>query len=380
MDTENTELTKIDLSDTEPTADAEEQKHADAEEQKSKPHRKRLNIILNTISVLLALGGIAWAAHYFFQYYRYEITNDAIIDQYITPVNARVSGYIKEVRFTEHQFVHAGDTLLIIDDSEYRIKEMDAEAALMDAKNAASVLSSNIVTASTNVAVSGANIEEAKARLWKSEQDLNRYKNLLDAEAVSQQQYDQIKSDYEAQKAHLDALLKQKESLTSTSTQVSRQQGSVEANILRRQAELDMAKLNLSYTIITAPYDGYVGRRTLEPGQLVQVGQTITNMIKNEQKWVTANYREMQIENIYIGQKVRIEVDAISNKTFYGRVTAISEATGAKFSMLPTDNSAGNFVKIQQRIPVRIDFENISDEDMQKLRAGMMVTTEAVKK
>jgi len=380
MDTENTELTKINHSDTEPTADSEEQKHADAEEQKSKPHRKRLNIILNTISVLLALGGIAWAAHYFFQYYRYEITNDAIIDQYITPVNARVSGYIKEVRFTEHQFVHAGDTLLIIDDSEYRIKEMDAEAALMDAKNAASVLSSNIVTASTNVAVSGANIEEAKARLWKSEQDLNRYKNLLDAEAVSQQQYDQIKSDYEAQKAHLDALLKQKESLTSTSTQVSKQQGSVEANILRRQAELDMAKLNLSYTIITAPYDGYVGRRTLEPGQLVQVGQTITNMIKNEQKWVTANYREMQIENIYIGQKVRIEVDAISNKTFYGRVTAISEATGAKFSMLPTDNSAGNFVKIQQRIPVRIEFENISDEDMQKLRAGMMVTTEAVKK
>jgi len=380
MDKENTELTKIDPSDTEPTADSEEQNHADAEEQKSKPHRKRLNIILNTISVLLALGGIAWAAHYFFQYYRYEITNDAIIDQYITPVNARVSGYIKEVRFTEHQFVHAGDTLLIIDDSEYRIKEMDAEAALMDAKNAASVLSSNIVTASTNVAVSGANIEEAKARLWKSEQDLNRYKNLLDAEAVSQQQYDQIKSDYEAQKAHLDALLKQKESLTSTSTQVSKQQGSVEANILRRQAELDMAKLNLSYTIITAPYDGYVGRRTLEPGQLVQVGQTITNMIKNEQKWVTANYREMQIENIYIGQKVRIEVDAISNKTFYGRVTAISEATGAKFSMLPTDNSAGNFVKIQQRIPVRIEFENISDEDMQKLRAGMMVTTEAVKK
>jgi len=280
MDTE-----KINISETAPVDSL------GAEEQKSKPQRKRLNIILNTISVLLALGGIAWAAHYFFQYYRYEITNDAIIDQYITPINTRVSSYIKDVRFTDYQFVHAGDTLLVVDDREFRIKLMDAEAALMDAKNSAS-----------------------------------------------------------------------------------------EANILRRQAELDMAKLNLSYSIITAPYDGYVGRRTLEPGQLVQMGQTITNMIKNEQKWVTANYREMQIENIYIGQKVRIEVDAISNKTFYGRVTAISEATGAKFSMLPTDNSAGNFVKIQQRIPVRIDFENISAEDMQKLRAGMMVTTEAVKK
>jgi len=349
------------------------------EEQKSKPKRRRLNIILNTISVLLALGGIIWASTYFFRYYRYEITNDATIDQYITPINARVSGFVKDIRFTEHQLVHAGDTLLIIDDSEYRIKLMDAEAALMDANNSVSVISSDMVTASTNVDVSEANIEEAKARLWKSEQDIARYKNLLDADAVSQQQYDQVKSEYEAQKAHLNALLKQKESLKSTSTEISKRQGNAEANILRRRADLEMAKLNLSYTVILAPYDGYVGRRTLETGQLVQTGQTITNLIKNDQKWVTANYREMQIEKIYIGQKVRIKIDAISNKTFYGRVTAISEATGAKFSMLPTDNSAGNFVKIQQRIPVRIDFENISGEAMQKLRAGMMVTTEAVK-
>jgi len=351
-----------------------------AEEQDSRPKQRRLNIILNSISVLLALGGIVWACHYFFQYYRYEITNDATIDQYITPVNARVSGYIKEIRFTEHQFVHAGDTLLIIDDSEYRIKRMDAEAALMDANNSASVISSDIVTASTNVDVSEANIEEAKARLWKSEQDMKRYKNLLDADAVSQQLYDQIKSDYEAQKAHLEALLKQKEALKSTSTETSKRLGNAKANILRCQANLEMANLNLSYTVIQAPYDGYVGRRTLETGQLVQAGQTITNLIKDDQKWVTANYREKQIENIYIGQEVRIKVDAISNKTFYGRVTAISEATGSKFSMLPTDNSAGNFVKIQQRIPVHIDFENISGEDMQKLRAGMMVTTEAAKK
>jgi len=350
------------------------------EEQKSKPQRKKLNIILNTISILLALGGIGWTSHYFFRYYRYEITNDAMVDQYITPINVRVSGYIKEIRFTEHQLVHEGDTLLVIDPREYSIKLMDAEAALMDANNSASVISSDIVTASTNVDVSDANIEEAKARLWKSEQDIKRYKNLLDADAVSQQQYDQVKSDYEALKAHLNALLKQKESLKSTSAEISKRQVNAEANILRRQADLEMAKLNLSYTVILAPYDGYVGRRTLEAGQLVQAGQTITNLIKNDQKWITANYREMQIEKIYIGQEVRIKIDAFSDKTFYGRVTAISEATGAKFSMLPTDNSAGNFVKIQQRIPVRIDFENISGEDMQKLRAGMMVTTEAVKR
>jgi len=350
------------------------------EEKTILPKRRRLNIILNTISVLLALGGIVWAFSFFFRYYRYEITNDAIVDQYITPINARVSGYIKEIRFTEHQYVHAGDTLLVIDDSEYRIKQMDAEAALMDANNSASVVSTDIVTASTNVDVSESNIQEVKARIWKSEQDVKRYKNLLDADAVSQQQYDQIKSDYDAQKAHLNSLLKQKEALKSTSNEVSKRLGNAKANILRRQADLDMANLNLSYTVITAPYNGYVGRRTLETGQLVQAGQTITSLIKDDRKWVTANYLEKQIGNIHIGQEVRIKVDAFSNKTFHGRVTAISEATGAKFSMLPTDNSAGNFVKIQQRIPVRIDFENIAPEDMQKLRAGMMVTIEATKK
>lgn len=340
--------------------------------------KRRRNIILNTISVLLALGGIAWAANFFYHYYKYEITNDATIEQYITPINVRISGYIKEVRFTEHQWINMGDTLLVIDDREFRIKVKDAEAALLDAQNSASVLTSSIATTTTNVEVSDANIAEAKAKLWRAEQDMKRYTNLLAEESVSQQQYDQVKADYDSQKAHYNALIKQKEALKSTSSEVSKKQTSVEANILRKEAELDMAQLNLSYTIITAPYSGYVGRRTLEKGQFVQAGQTITDLIKSDDKWVIANYREMQIANIYIGQKVKIRVDAIKDRAFDGKVTAISEATGAKYSMLPTDNSAGNFVKIQQRIPVRIDFVDISDEDMKKLRAGMMVITEAV--
>ncbi len=341
--------------------------------------KQRRNLILNAISILLALGGIAWGVDFFIRYYKYEITNDATVEQYITPINSRITGYIKEVRFTDHQWVNAGDTLLIIDDRELKIKLMDAEAALLDAQNSSSVLASSIATTSTNVTVSDANIEEAKARLWKSGQDLKRYKNLLEAEAVSQQQYDQVKSEYDAQSAHYNALLRQRESLKSTSTETSKKQGNAEATILRRKADLEMAKLNLSYTVILAPFSGYVGRRTLESGQLVQAGQTITSLIKNNNKWIIANYREKQIENIYIGQEIRIRVDAISDKIFKGKVTAISEATGAKYSMLPSDNSAGNFVKIQQRIPVRIEFENISDEDMQKLRAGMMVMVEAIK-
>ena len=149
--------------------------------------------------------------------------------------------------------------------------------------------------------------------------------------------------------------------------------------ILRKEADLDLARLNLSYTIVTAPFDGYTGRRTLEPGQLVQAGQTLTYLIRGNDKWITANYKETQIAHIFIGQQVNIKVDAVGNKVFHGTVTAISEATGSKYALVPTDNSAGNFVKIQQRIPVRIDFSDASPQDMQLLRAGMMVETEALK-
>ncbi|MFV0469861.1 MAG: HlyD family secretion protein [Dysgonomonas sp.] len=342
-------------------------------------NKRRRNYILNSISILLALGGVIWACTFFYRYYKFEITNDATVEQYITPINSRITGYVKEVLFTEHQWVNAGDTLLIIDDREFKIRLTDAEASLLDARNSGSVLSSSISTSASNVAVSDANIEESKARLWRAEQDLKRYANLLEAESVSQQQYDQMKSEYDAQKAHYNALLRQKESLKSVSVETSKKQGNVEANVLRHEADVEMAKLNLSYTVITAPYSGYVGRRTLDVGQLVQAGQTITNLIKNENKWVIANYREKQIGNIHIGQEVRCKIDAFDSKVFKGKVTAISEATGSKYSMLPTDNSAGNFVKIQQRIPVRIEFENMSPEDMKNLRAGMMVIVEAIK-
>ena len=153
-----------------------------------------------------------------------------------------------------------------------------------------------------------------------------------------------------------------------------------EATILRKEAEVDLANLNLSYTVLLAPYDGYIGRRTLEPGQYVQTGQTVSYLVRNKDKWVTANYKETQIANIHLGQQVCIKVDALPGKVFHGEVTAISEATGSKYSLVPTDNSAGNFVKVQQRIPVRIDLKDVSSEEMAQLRAGMMVETEALRR
>lgn len=348
-------------------------------QQKLKKVRVR-NIVLNLVCICLAGSGLWWTATYFWRYVNYEVTNDAFVDQYVAPLNVRASGYIKEVRFKEHQYVRQGDTLLVLDNREYQIKVKEAEAALLDAHGSQDVLHSGIETSHTNIAVQDANIAEAKAKLWQLEQDYHRFERLLKEESVPEQQYEQTKAAYEAAKARYQALVAQKQAALSQYAETSKKTTGAEAAILRKEADLDLAKLSLSYTVLTAPYDGYMGRRTLEPGQYVPAGQTISYLLRNKDKWITANYKETQIANIYIGQQVRVKVDAVPGKTFHGEVTAISEATGSKYSLVPTDNSAGNFVKVQQRIPVRIDLEDVSPEEMAQLRAGMMVETEALRK
>ena len=320
--------------------------------------QKRRNIILNIVCLLIAGSGLVWTANYFWRYINYEITNDAFVDQYIAPVNVRVAGYIQEVRF----------------------RQKEAEASLLDAQGSRDVLTSGIRTSHTRIAEQDANLAEAKARLWQTEQDYRRYERLLKEESVPEQQYDQAKASYEAARAHYDALLRQKEAAHSQYDETSKKQVGVEAGILRAEAALDLANLNLSYTVVTAPYSGYMGRRTLEPGQYVSAGQTLSYIVRQSGKWITANYRETQIANIYIGQPVRIKVDGLPGKVLHGHVTAISEATGSKYSLVPTDNSAGNFVKVQQRIPVRIDLDEADEKYTSLLRAGMMVETEALRK
>ena len=305
--------------------------------------RRLQNIPLNFLCILIAGSGLIWVANYFWKYIHYEITNDAFIDQYVSPLNIRASGYIKEVRFKEHQYVHQGDTLLILDNREYQIKVKEAETALLDVKGSKEVLHSGIETSQTNIAVQDANINiaEAKAKLWQLEQDYRRFARLLKEESVPEQQYEQAKASYKAAQARYQALLEQRKAAQSQFTETTRRATSAEAAILSKEASLDLARLNLSYTVLTAPYDGYMGRRTLEPGQYVQAGQTISYLVRNTDKWVTANYKETQIIHIYIGQEVRIKVDALPGKVFHGTVTAISEATGSKYSLVPTDNSAG---------------------------------------
>ena len=163
--------------------------------------QKRRNIILNIVCLLIAGSGLVWTANYFWRYINYEITNDAFVDQYIAPVNVRVAGYIQEVRFREHQFVHEGDTLVVLDNREYLIRQKEAEASLLDAQGSRDVLTSGIRTSHTRIAEQDANLAEAKARLWQTEQDYRRYERLLKEESVPEQQYDQAKASYEAARA-----------------------------------------------------------------------------------------------------------------------------------------------------------------------------------
>ena len=332
------------------------------------------------IGIVILAFGLWKIICLFLDYNAHETSNDAQVEQYISPVNLRASGYIAKVCFKEHQDVRKGDTLLILDDREYRIRLMEAEAALKDAKAGANVLDATEQTTQTSASIYSASIDEIEVRLQKLAKDCDRYRNLVAKKAATPIQLEQLEVEYAATKKKLEAVRKQQAAAYKGVNEVNTRKQNVVAAIERAEAAVEMAKLNLSYCVVVAPCDGKLGRRSIEEGQMVNAGTTITYIIPENKKWVIANYKETQIENLYVGQKVRMTVDAMKDKEFEGTGTAISGATGAKYSLVPTDNSAGNFVKIQQRVPVRIDFTNISKEDNARLAAGMMVIVKAVRK
>ena len=359
----------------------ENEKQMTAEEKAKKLKKQRARqMIVSLIGVGILVWGIIEVACMFLDFRNNETSNDAQVEQYLSPVNLRATGYIKKIYFTEHQDVKKGDTLLVLDDSEYRIRVMEAEAALKDAMAGKTVMGATKQTTEKSADVYEASIAEIEVRLAKLEKDRQRYQNLVERNAATPIQLEQIETEYAATKKRLDATRRQQKAAYSGVNEVSNRIANTEAAIERATAALEMAKLNLSYCVVTAPCDGKLGRRALEEGQYINAGQTITYIRPETQKWVVANYKETQVENLYVGQKVRMTVDALSDREFEGKVTAISGATGSKYSLVPTDNSAGNFVKIQQRVPVRIDFINLSKEDNARLAAGMMVIVKAERK
>ena len=336
--------------------------------------KKTKKLIYNIIACVLLLGAVSWVCEKFVHLGDVEFTENAQVKQLIVPVNSRVQGFVKEVRFDEYAKVSKGDTLVIIEDAEYRYILAQAEANLANAKTGKDAMHNVISTTATNLTVTDASIEEARILYENAERNYKRFSSLYEQNAVTRQQFDDMNTAYLAAKARYDMLKRQKKSVQSVSREQNTRLGQNEAGIKLAEAALELARLNLSYTVVLAPCDGYTGRKEIQAGQLIQPGQTLVDIVDAEDKWVVANYKETQTANIREGQEVEIEVDAVPGHIFKGTVRSVSRATGASFSLMPQDNSSGNFVKIEQRIPVRIDFaEDIDSEAMERISAGMNV-------
>jgi len=328
--------------------------------------------------ILVALA--VWGISTLFELRRYEETNDAQVEEYINPITSRVTGYISRINYEENQDVKKGDTLLVIDDSEYVLQEQEANAALTNARAQIQILESNVITSSKTAEGTQAQIAAAKARLWKQQHEYDRYQKLYDAESATKQQLENVQTALDVAKADYASIVDNYDAAVSKINDIRSQKAALMAEIQRREALLGRNQLNVSYTVIRAPYDGKMGRRTIQEGQLIQAGQTLAFIVNQATgKWIIANFKETQVSKMHIGQTADVEIDAFPGKTFNGTIESLSPATGSRFSLLPPDNSSGNFVKIVQRIPVRIRLTNAPGE-IALLRAGMNATVSISKK
>lgn len=335
---------------------------------------KITRIAYNVIIVLLIIVAAWLLITKFVHFGNVEFTDNAHIEQHITPVNARVPGYIKEIRYEEYQHVKKGDTLVIIEDAEFRLALAQAKANLANAIAGGSATVASVNTMASGVSVSAAGVEEARIQMENARREDERYAALLGKGAVTKQQYDNIHTAFLAAKARYEATSHQKEMASSTQNEQAHRLAQSQAAIEAAKAAVHSAELNLSYTVVVATADGVIGHKDIHEGQLVQPGQTLCSIVDGTEVWVVANYRETQMPHINIGAKVKMKVDAMPDETFLGEVERISDATGSAYSMIPQDNATGNFVKVEQRIPVRIKLQRT--DAVKSLRAGMNVECE----
>lgn len=335
--------------------------------------RKTKKLIYNTTVIALLLIGVAYVCSRFIHLGNVEYTDNAQVRQHITPVNTRVQGFIKKIYFDEYKPVHKGDTLLVIEDSEFKLRLAQAEADLANALAGRQATNAGIATTQNNISVNDATVEEIRVQRANAGRELQRYKKLLEQDAVTKQQYDNIKTAYDAINARYEQALRTRHSTSLSKNEQAHRLGQNEAAVRLAQAAVDLTKLNLSYTVIVATCDGVTGRKDIHEGQLVQPGQTMVDIVDDGELWVVANYRETQLPNIKEGASVTFTADAVPGVEYKGVVESLSDATGAAFSLIPQDNATGNFVKVEQRVPVRIRLHGNDTADVRRLRAGFNV-------
>jgi membrane fusion protein (multidrug efflux system) len=349
--------------------------------------------------IALVIGGILIWRYYAVR----ETTDDAQVDAHIAQISARVSGTVVKINVDDNQFVKTGAVLVVLDPKDYQVAVQRAQADLADAqaseraarttvpitatttRSAVDMAQANLAAAQKQVNAANARLREAEANHTKAAQDLERMRQLVAKDEVSQQQYDTAVAAETAARASVDAASAAVAAAQSQVAQAEAQlrqagtgsqqvavtqarAGGAQASVGKSQATLAQAQLNLQYTTIVAPIDGIVSKRSVEPGQVVQAGQPLMSIVDLSDVWVTVNFKETQLEHMKIAQSATIHVDAYG-RDFKGHVDSIGGGTGARFSLLPPENATGNYVKVVQRVPVKIVFE--PGQDITSLRPGM---------
>ena len=339
------------------------------------------------VLVLLVIAGAWFGITKYIHGQHHEETDDAQISANISPVIPRVSGYVKEVRVKDNQMVKKGDTLLILDDRDLTLKVQEAQAALVTAQSNlgaaeanTSASKANITSSNAGVSTIDAQIETAKINVWRTTQDYNRYANLIADHSITQQQYEQAQAAKETAEKQLNVLQQQKNQVAQQTNAVASQSNATSSQVgvagsVIKQKEVDVAnaQLNLSYTVIVAQEDGKLSKVNVQEGQFLQAGQSLFSIVLNQDVWVIANFKETQFEKMRIGQKVIVHADAYPGHDFEATITSFSPATGSSFALLPPDNASGNFVKVVQRLPVKIEFTNKTDSLVKELNPGFNV-------
>lgn len=342
-------------------------------------NKRTKKTIANVVIITLMACGIGWIASIFI-HVGGEYTDNAQVEQDIVNVHSRIQGFIGRIYVDEYQHVNKGDTLMTIEDSEFRLHLAQAEAGLQNTLAGKAATEKGVIGMTNNISVTEASIDEVNVLLKNAETDFLRYRKLYEQESVTRQQYDDVRTRYESLKAKVETMRRQR-----TGTGIARDEHTIrlsqqEAAIEVARAALDLARLNLGYCTVLAPCDGYTSRKMVQEGELVQPGMRLVSIVDEQKRWIIANFRETQRGGIAVGSRVEITVDAFRGNIFEGRVESISTATGARYSPVAPDNSTGNFVKVEQRIPVKIVFtENNDHELLEQLTAGMNVECKVMK-
>ena len=355
----------------------------DSNEDSPKENNRRRIMLPIAIIVALALG--YWA----FGQWRYSqthvSTDDAAVDGHMVPVLAKVGGYVQSVTVAENSRVAADSLVVLIDPSEYnvRLAAADADLAAARAATGAAGLTGQAQAAVESAANQRASlesqIEAARAADAKAKADLTRMKELADKQIVSRQALDGAQASADAAAASLQSLQRQMGTAGAAITNAEAGVRLAAARLQAAAAARQNAALQLGYTRITAPEGGIVSRKQVETGQLVQAGQPVMTIVSDTGVWITANFKETQLDKIRVGDEVDVDVDAYKGATVKGKVESVSAATGSRFALLPPDNATGNFTKVVQRVPVRIAITQGLGKD-RPLRPGMSVTVHVISK